>query len=90
MKIRNGFVSNSSSCSFTIDKWNLSPNQIEMIFNHVKFGEAMGMDNYEEVWSIEETETSLHFFTWMDNFDMIEFLKRIGVNENYVLDYDKG
>ena len=34
MKIRQGFVSNSSSSSFVINKINLSEKQIEQIKNH--------------------------------------------------------
>jgi hypothetical protein len=34
MKIRNGFVSNSSSSSFVINKAQLTPEQIEKILNY--------------------------------------------------------
>ena len=36
MKIRNGFVSNSSSSSFIIQKKFLSEHQIEQIYNHIE------------------------------------------------------
>ena len=36
MKIRMGFVSNSSSCSFTISKKGLTEEQISQIKNHIK------------------------------------------------------
>jgi len=35
LKVRTGFVSNSSSSSFVIDKKHLSKNQINLIHNHV-------------------------------------------------------
>lgn len=38
MKIRSGFVSNSSSSSFVLDKDMLSDEQIHMIKNHCHFG----------------------------------------------------
>ena len=43
MKIRNGFVSNSSSSSFIINKENLTPNQIERIKNHIEVDVKQGM-----------------------------------------------
>ena len=36
MKIRNGFVSNSSSASFVIDLTKTTPEQLKMIKNHIK------------------------------------------------------
>jgi hypothetical protein len=39
MKIRNGFVSNSSSSSFVINTKNLSAQQIEAIRNHIEVAE---------------------------------------------------
>ena len=38
MKIRSGFVSNSSSSSFVLDKDMLSDEQIEMLKNHCHYG----------------------------------------------------
>lgn len=89
MKLRNGFVSNSSSCSFTIDKWNLSPEQIYMIENYQHFAKEMNMSDYDCEWSLEHTETSIHFYTSMDNFDMLEFLNRIGVNDKDILNIER-
>lgn len=88
MKIRNGFISNSSSCSFLILKKFLSEDQIEKIKDHIKFSQ----NNYpqlewateENEWSITEKECSVEFYTCMDNFDMIEFLSLIGINEDII------
>jgi len=56
MKIRNGFVSNSSSSSFIIKKSEITPAQLEMIKNHIqiakKINEAVG-ETRKGGWSSE-------------------------------------
>jgi hypothetical protein len=89
MKSRMGWVSNSSSSSFIIKKEHLTDFQIEKIYNHGEEGEKLGLDYAKEVWSIEDGEDHLGFSTWMNNFDMKNFLTLIGVdiskieNEDY-------
>lgn len=77
MKIRQGFVSNSSSSSFVINKECLSPKQIKQIYKHQTSGLDFALTDY---WSITEDEYRLYGSTIMDNFDMAEFLEIIGVN----------
>ena len=45
MKIRQGFVSNSSSCSFTIKLDALTPIQLALITNHRAFAQWMRDEN---------------------------------------------
>ena len=86
MKLRNGFVSNSSSSSFVISKAHLSPSQIDQIQRHIEVGKAFGMEcaNPYNRWDIHNDEDRLRGSTSMNNFDMGELLQRIGVPENAV------
>ena len=81
MKTRIGFVSNSSSSSFAIYKKHLTGRQVEQIKNHAKIGEELGIGYAKEwEWSIQESDHIIGGSTWMDNFDMHQFLREIGVN----------
>ena len=83
MKYRNGFVSNSSSSSFIIAKAGLTERQVDQIVNHATLGEAMGCEYAgSDSWSIEVTDTEVRGWTSMDNFDMRDFLNRVGVDAN--------
>lgn len=84
MKTRNGFVSNSSSSSFVISKHFISAYQLEQIRNHVEVAKEMGLDYSEEGWSISENEHEVKGYTFMDNFDMTEFLEKIGVKDEHI------
>lgn len=88
MKIRNGFVSNSSSSSFVVRKSDLTQKQIELIKDHGKHGKAFGITYYQDEWEITETPTTMEGFTWMDNFDMEEYLVAIGV-PRHCIEIDK-
>jgi hypothetical protein len=71
VKIRNGFVSNSSSSSFAILRSNLTDLQVQQIQNH----DDEAGDN---AWTIEVGRCVIGN-TSMDNFDMAEFLSKIGI-----------
>jgi hypothetical protein len=73
MKTRTGFVSNSSSSSFIIDKKHLTTQQIELIKNH------SASEGCDDPWDVEEKGEYVVGSTWMDNFDMEKYLREIGV-----------
>jgi hypothetical protein len=80
MKIRAGFVSNSSSSSFVISKDNLTGKQIKLIKAHSIKGKEFGIPYGDsDPWSIAEDDDYIKGSTWMDNFDMSEYLSKIGV-----------
>jgi hypothetical protein len=85
MKIRTGFVSNSSSSSFVIPLNAITAEQRQKIYNHIEEGKKLGMDNCDDYssWSIQEEET-LTLTTFMDNFNMHSFLDAIGVDMDKV------
>ncbi len=93
MKMRNGFVSNSSSSSFVIYKDNLSDVQ-ECIVRHyrdfIRLCKKVGLDNdslFEYVdciddWEMQEDEKEFAFHTCMDNFYLDEFFEEFGIQLN--------
>lgn len=79
MKIREGFVSNSSSSSFVLLKIRLKATQIFAIRHHIELGKELGIQycDPEDAWDITEDENTIKLNTFMDNFDMDCFLKKI-------------
>ena len=81
MKIKNDFVTNSSSASFVIPKSCLTKKQIYMIINHIELA-AMVSESYKghlylQAWTIENKKHLIEGHTTMDNFDMAWFLNSI-------------
>jgi len=85
MKIRKGYVSNSSSASFVIKKKHLTEEQLEAIRDHYNYAVTRFYDldtawcNEGDSWHLKEDEKKIYGETSMNNFDMREFLQAIGV-----------
>ena len=75
MKIRNGFVSNSSSSSFIVEKEKLTKSQIHMLLGY------KDMEFNYDGWVIEEGEDCMIGWTHSDNGCIHEFLENIGISE---------
>ena len=84
MKLRMGFVTNSSSSSFTISKSDLTDDQIEKIKNYFEVAKEVGMNEFDDLWDIDEINFGIRGFTCMDNGDMNKFLRLIGINRDIV------
>lgn len=84
MKIRNGFVSNSSSASFVIKLDKLTEQQIEMIKEHDFWGKIYGIEYSDDRWTITVGSDEISGHTVMTNFSMIQFLDKIGVPRQFI------
>ena len=84
MKMRSGFVSNSSSASFVINKKHLPKEVIDAIKNHWDYANENNFkcidsefSSASDKWDIEETETELKGITSMVTFDMPLFIEEL-------------
>jgi len=84
MKIRCGFVSNSSDASFAIPLDRITKWQVEAICRHSALGGMLGIEYADDAWSIMVTEKYVLGDTSMDNFDMDEFFDCIGIPKEVV------
>lgn len=88
MKVRRGFVSNSSSSSFVIKLDDITARQLQKIQNHAETlpegdVEAQWVASKEDAWYICVGDVVIGS-TPMDNFDMRRYLISIGVDMSKV------
>jgi hypothetical protein len=80
MRIRSGFVSNSSSSSFIVKKKHLNAQQKKVIDNIHKVVKKVKPEYYDcDDWTVIENNIYYDFDTNMDNFDMMGFLTSLGI-----------
>ena len=73
MKVRDGFVSNSSSSSFIVARKDLTNREIELIEN---YNNDRNLDN----WDIQIGDVIITGFTIMDNDDFKNYLIENNIN----------
>lgn len=92
MKIRNSFVSNSSSASFVLKKEGLMKWQLDAVRNHTKYAKELlrwkkedNFFNEDDIWpEFKEDEYLISGSTSMDNFEMNKFFRGINLpTKNY-------
>jgi len=69
MKIRIGFVSNSSSSSFCIRKDKITAKQLDDLMSHSDHPNC----GEDDIWSIYEEGNYIHCSVFLDNFDLVEY-----------------
>jgi hypothetical protein len=92
MKVRTGFISNSSSCSFIINRQVVSEEKIEQIKQYVNCGDlekcrtrstrCIGCrddfwEHNDQCWGIEITDETISCETSMANFDLYSYITRV-------------
>jgi len=98
MKVRVGFVSNSSSSSFVLQKEHVTPAQLKLIRNHIHKARKLNQElskgdqfyvRDSDVWHLYETEKTLEGSHYIDNFDMEKYFRLLGLPEFSFVFFDK-
>jgi hypothetical protein len=90
VKTRLGFVSNSSSCSFSIKLEDITALQLHCLKEHIQMAQNMKWDDGcgsppsdGEQWDINEGSQYVCCEVFMDNFDLVKFATEIlGIDQN--------
>lgn len=88
MKIRIGFVSNSSSASMVLDTRRLKKKQIKAIDKYLST--ELNTDGWRISKQNKANDVMRMYFTFMDNGDFSCFLKEIDIPYKAIAAYDGG
>jgi hypothetical protein len=84
MKHRNGFVSNSSSASFVINKAYITDTQIDLLKNYRFVFDKFFGKKCSECWDIYESSEAINGFTIMDNHELKKLMRVIGIDTSKI------
>jgi hypothetical protein len=80
MKMRSGFVSNSSSSSFVLDANKLTREQVEAI---------MAFSGKKDSWSIRKEKNTITGYTVINNYDEhFKLFKKLNIGFSALIDID--
>lgn len=86
MKIRNGFISNSSSSSFIVSLNDITSKEVEILLDYPNHSSSYDFNNndydYHDWWHIEvdRQNNQINGFTSMDNDYLWKYLKDNGID----------